>query len=358
MIIAIDGYEANVESRVGVGRFALEIIKTISKENHRFRIYLPNPPISGLPQETDAWKYRVISLKRFWTFLGLPLALTIDKPRADVVFTPTHYIPRFVSIPRVMTIFDLSYIHYPELFKQKDLHQLVHWTRYSARHAAHIITISEFSKRAIMEEYKVPEERITVVYPGFTELRTQSSMTKFTNKYILSVGTLQPRKNYVRLIEAFSRLDSNVDLIIVGKKGWLYEEILSAPKRLDVENRVKFLEFVPDEDLPGLYRNALCLALPSLYEGFGLPVLEAMSYGCQVVVSKSSSLPEIAGEAGIYVDPESVDSIRVGLEKGTKAKSEAKGLIEAGFERAKQFTWENAAKKTIAVLEQVYENRH
>lgn len=358
MIIAIDGYEANIKYRVGVGRFALEIIKAITETNLTFRVYVPNPPISDMPSETDSLKYRVIAPKKLWTFVGLPFALTIDKPKADVIFSPTHYIPRFVSIPRVMTIFDLSYIHYPELFKQKDLHQLIHWTRYSARHATHILTISEFSKSAIMGEYGVSEEHITVVCPGITEFRIQNSMTKFATKYILSVGTLQPRKNYVRLIEAFSRLDGDFDLLIAGKRGWLYEEILAAPKKFGVENRVRFLDFVPDEDLPGLYANALCLALPSLYEGFGLPVLEAMHHGCPIVVSNTSSLPEIAGDAGIYVDPEDVSSIKDGLEKGIKARIEGKKLIAMGLERAKQFTWENAAKKTLAVLEQVYENSH
>lgn len=361
MIIAIDGYEANVENRVGIGRFACEILTHIfqaaeKKGNVSFRIYLPDSPRSDMPKETRWWRYRVVSPQKLWTFLALPFYLFTDTPRADVIFSPTHYIPRFIPIPRVFSIMDLSYIHYPEMFRAKDLHQLVHGTRYSARLAGHILTISEFSKRAIMEEYHVPEERITVIYPGLTIMKQGVGKIELKHPYILSVGTLQPRKNFVRLIEAFSKLeDKKIYLVIVGKKGWLFDEIVNAPKKYDVESRVKFLDFVPDEDLPSLYKNALCFALPSLYEGFGLPVLEAMSYGCPVVVSKTSSLPEIAGEAGMYVNPEEVRSINIGLAMGIRAResSEGKQKIKAGLSRAKQFTWENAAKKTLEILQNI-----
>jgi glycosyltransferase involved in cell wall biosynthesis len=176
-----------------------------------------------------------------------------------------------------------------------------------------------------------------------------------TADYILSVGTLQPRKNFARLIEAFSSISSkypNLSLVIVGKKGWLYEEILAAPKKHEIETRVKFLDFVADKELPALYKNAKVFALPSLYEGFGLPVLEAMSYGCPVVVSRTSSLPEIAGEAGIYVDPEDAESIAKGLAEALEGKSRDERAGAAKVQVAK-FTWEKAAKQTLEVLEKV-----
>jgi glycosyltransferase involved in cell wall biosynthesis len=180
--------------------------------------------------------------------------------------------------------------------------------------------------------------------------------------YILSVGTLQPRKNYVKLIEAFAlflkenkQKFSDLKLVIIGKKGWLYEPILAAPKKYGVEDRVKFLDFVPDADLPGFYAHALCFALPSLYEGFGLPVLEAMAYKCPVVVSNVSSLPEIAGTAGIYVDPNSVESIAKGLLTAVRQRNliQGKTRVTAGVAQTKKFTWEKAAKQTLAVLEHI-----
>ena len=371
MIIAIDGYEANVGSRVGIGRYAYELLNNLyalskkqGEKRHTFRIYLPNTPLPDMPKSTEWWQYRVTGPKKLWTFIGLPMALMADTPKADVVFTPTHYIPRFISIPRVMAIMDLSYLSYPELFKAKDLHQLVHWTKYSALHASAICTISEFSKNAIIDTYHMPKNRVYVTYPGLSSNSTMGTKATYNiaKHYILSVGTIQPRKNYVRLIEAFSeflKLNKQkfgvIDLVIVGKKGWLYEDILAAPAKFGVEKQVKFLDFVPDADLPALYKNALCFALPSLYEGFGLPVLEAMAQGCPVVVSSVSSLPEIAGKAGIYVTPEDVPSIVNGLLTAVRQRNliQGRSRIKKGLEQVKQFTWERAAEQTLEILERV-----
>ncbi len=380
MIIAIDGYEANVQNRVGIGRYAYEILKHLfselrtqnsnpkKREKVSVRIYLPNSPQLDMPEETDWWQYRITGPKKFWTFFGLPFALMRDMPKADVVFSPTHYIPRFINTPRVMSIMDLSYLYYPEMFKSRDLHQLTRWTAYSAHHARRILTISEHSKNAIIKAYNVPEDRVIVTYPGFTQ-STHASMVSDVMKtyqlpqnYILSVGTLQPRKNYVRLIEAFAQslptLEAqhpDISLVIVGKKGWLYEDILEAPEKYGIAGKTKFLDFVPDEDLPSLYKQALCFALPSLYEGFGLPVLEAMAYGCPVVVSNVSSLPEIAGKAGVYVNPQDTESIAKGLltAVGEKEKKQGKDRVATGLAQVKKFSWEKSAKQTLAVLEEV-----
>ena len=262
---------------------------------------------------------------------------------------------------------DLSYLTYPQLFRKKDLHQLIHWTHYSVKNAASIFTISEFSKHAIIEAYHIPPDRVIVTYPGFSmdaPILNQEIHKKYkcSSSYILSVGTIQPRKNYTLLIEAFAKYckktqNTKTDLVIVGKKGWLYDQILTSPKKFGIEDRVKFLSFVPDSDLPSLYKNALCFCLPSLYEGFGLPVLEAMAAGCPVVVSNSSSLPEIAGKAGIYVDPQDVDSVVKGIDTAVKEKDTAEGKkrIHMGLDQVHKFTWEKAARKTLEVLKEVGE---
>ena len=372
MIISIDGYEANVEHRVGIGRYAYEILTrmyVIRKEDlfysHIFfRIYLPQDPRSDMPKETDWWKYQVVGPKKLWTFIGLPLAIQKDRPRADVIFSPTHYIPRFMTIPRVMSIMDCSYLSYPELFRGKDLHQLVYWTKYAASHAALIFTISEFSRNAIIKAYNVNPKQVVVTYPGLNQHKGMGSIDNYdiAKHYILSVGTIQPRKNYERLIQAFSLfLQKNkqkfgtIDLVIVGKKGWLYNEILNAPKKFGVEKQVKFLDFVPDSDLPALYKNSLCFALPSLYEGFGLPVLEAMAQGCPVVVSNTSSLPEIAGRAGVYVDPDDVENIASGLLTAVRQRNLMQGKIrkKKGLDQVSKFSWDKAAKETLDLLERV-----
>jgi glycosyltransferase involved in cell wall biosynthesis len=188
---------------------------------------------------------------------------------------------------------------------------------------------------------------------------------KIRSSYVLSVGTIQPRKNYSLLIEAFAKYikregDEKTDLVIVGKRGWLYEQILQTPKLLGIEGRVKFLFFVSDMDLRSLYKQAQCFCLPSLYEGFGLPVLEAMAADCPVVVSNSSSLPEIAGKAGIYVDPQDVDSVAKGIEKAIIERDSAEGKkrIAFGKEQMKKFTWEKAAEQTLTILEEVVSEKH
>ncbi|MCX6793675.1 MAG: glycosyltransferase family 1 protein [Candidatus Gottesmanbacteria bacterium] len=362
MNIGIDGYEANIENRVGIGRYAYEILIHLYPlvTKHDVIVFLPSRPRKDMPPETDHWHYRVVGPAKLWTFIGLPLAMREE--HLDVMYSPTHYIPRFTSVPRVMAIMDLSYIKYPELFRAKDLYQLRNWTAYSAAKAAKIFTISEASKNDIIRQYAVPQSKVVVTYPGFTMTPITSVKHQPPKNYILSVGTLQPRKNYTRLIEAFSiflkqsrQKFSDLQLVIIGKKGWLYESILSAPEKYGIEDRVKFLDFVPDSELPSFYQHALCFALPSLYEGFGLPVLEAMAYKCPVVVSNVSSLPEIAGGAGIYVDPDNVGSIAGGLLIAVRQRNLVQGRqrVNAGLEQVKKFTWEKAAQKTLAVLEQI-----
>jgi len=373
MIIAIDGYEANVRQRVGIGRYSYDILSNIytilthlNGNGYQIRVYLPSNPLPDMPKETSWWKYCVRGPTTLWTFIGLPLALMQDQPRADVVFSPTHYVPRFISIPRVMSIMDTSYLEFPEMFRTRDLYQLIHWTKYAAIHAKRIFTISSFSKNAIIKAYKVPQGKVIVTYPGFSMTKSTSEdifkKYQISKHFILSVGTIQPRKNYVRLIEAFGKFLSlnkqkfgEIQLIIIGKKGWLYDQILDAPTRLGLTDKVKFLHNVPDGDLPSFYRNALSFALPSLYEGFGLPVLEAMSYKCPVVVSDVSSLPEIAGAAGVYVDPKNVNSIAQGLLTAVRQRNLIQGKIriQKGVNQAKLFTWEKAAKQTLEVLTEV-----
>lgn len=368
MILAVDGYEANAGVRVGIGRYAFEIIQQIAIRQSRtsrpfddVRVYVPGAIGAHMPAASQYFHYRVTTPKQLWTWVGFPFSLARDTPRADVIFSPTHYVPRFTHIPRVMAIMDVSYLSFPELFRPQDLHKLVHWTAYSVRHAAKIITISEFSKRAIIEAYHVPSERVVVAYPALPDtvliapMGDSEKTTALPKKYILTVGTLQPRKNFSRLIEAMAHIaDPDIELLIVGKRGWLYDEILAAPQKFGVEKRVRFLDFVPDEALPSLYKHAQCFVLPSLYEGFGLPVLEAMAHGVPVVVSNGSSLPEIAGDAGIYVDPEDVSSIAEGITRAlNEPASDRKARVQRGKKRVEGFTWESAATGVMNVLEEV-----
>ena len=361
MKIGIDGNEANIQNRVGIGEYAYELLLQfgqLASNNLQFTIYLKDKPLLDMPKENDNWKYRIVRPHKFWTQIGLPLDLFFHFPRPNVFFTPSHYAPRFSPVNTAISIMDLSYIHYPALFRKKDLYQLVNWTKYSARKARRIFTISLASKNDIIRGYKLKPDRVVVTYPGIKQVSSSKYQVASMDSYILFVGTLQPRKNISKLIEALSLLKNrNIKLYIVGKKGWLYEEILNAPSKFGVEDRVRFMDYVKNEEMPSLYKNALCFVLPSLYEGFGLPVLEAMKYGCPVVLSNISSLPEAGGDAALYVDPENPKDIAQKLDRiisDSKLRSE---MIKKGNQQVKKFSWEKTAKETLKVLEEIANER-
>lgn len=387
MIIGIDGNEANVKNRFGVGEYAYQLLRKFydyhsraDEVKNRFRIYLKNEVVSTMPSEDAQWRYRVVQPSPLWTQWRLPLDLHFHQPKPDVFFTPTHYAPRFCPVPSVVSIMDTSYIYFPETFKQGDLYKLKNWTAYSVKQAKKVLTISNSSKNDIIKAYNIPADRVVVTYPGIKDTVSFEprvyGMNQLKAKYgisghfILFVGTLQPRKNIVRLIEAFSKVRSmnqafdkssgqmeagsmDLELVIIGKKGWLYEEILAAPEKFGVKERVKFLHSVDDEELQVFYKHAVCYVLPSLYEGFGLPVLEAMQYKCPVITSNVSSLPEAGGDAALYVDPEDTDDIAEKILKLIKDEKLRKELVEKGKEQVKKFSWEKTAKETLKVLEEV-----
>lgn len=366
MRIGIDGNEANQKERVGIGRYGLELMNQFQRFVNldlRFTIYLKDVPGRHMPQARDGWEYKVVGPGKLWTQLGLPLNLFLDKNKPDVFWTPTHYAPRFCPCPSVVSIMDLSYLHYPEMFKKRDLYQLRSWSKYSINKAVKILTISKATSTDIMRFYGVKSDKIVVTYPGvkmkskIQNPKSEQILHKYgvNSNFILYVGTLQPRKNLVRLIEAFQLLENKqLQLVMVGKKGWLYKEIFKRVKELGLEGRVVFTGFVPDEELSIFYKEAKLITLVSLYEGFGLPVLEAMSYGTPVVVSSVSSLPEIVGESGILVDPEDTASIASGIRKVlTMSDSDYNKLGQMAKEQAAKFNWERTAKQTLAVLQEV-----
>lgn len=367
MIIGIDGNEANVTNRVGISEYAYQVLtklyefRTEDKNDHTFTIYLKANPLEALPKATSWWKYKVVKPAKLWTQIGMPLHLSTTTKKPDVFLSLTHYLPRITKSPAVVSVMDLSYIHFPETFQKKDLYQLTKWTEYSVKKATKVITISQSSKDDIIKYYKIPEKKVKVVHLGLKDIlmdKASKDPSEFgvTKRYILFVGTLQPRKNIARLIEAYSLLSQEVknehQLVIIGKKGWLYEEILESPKKFIVEEDVIFLDYVTDEDLPMFYKNAKLYVLPSLYEGFGLPILEAMRYGCPVATSNVSSLPEAGGEAAIYFDPQDPKDISNTIQKVLSDSELSKKMIEKGKIHYKKFTWEKAAQEVLRVVEE------
>lgn len=371
MKIGINGYEAVVPrfgfdkgtglpNRVGSAEVCFQLLLQlfrIDKKND-YTIYLPVSPTSDLPKESENWRYKVIPARRFWTLFKLPK--TVRRDTLDVFFSPTHYAPPFIKCPEVISILDVSYKHFPEMFKKKDLYKLSWWGKYSVKKAKKIITISVNSKDDIIKEYDVQPQRVEVIHLGIkdiidSKMKTDKVFDKYRipSSYVLFVGTLQPRKNVKRLIQSISLLkNKKVHLVIIGKKGWMYEEILSTPEKFDLSDRVTFLYEVTNEELSVFYKNAECFVLPSLYEGFGLPVLEAMQYGCPVITSSTSSLPEAGGDAALYVNPEDVVDIAAKIDEVLESKILRDRMVKLGHEQVKKFSWEKAAGEVLRVLEE------
>jgi glycosyltransferase involved in cell wall biosynthesis len=254
----------------------------------------------------------------------------------DLLHCPTFRGPLAPpSLPLVVTVHDLAILRHPDTFNP--------WTRrYSrycvprvARAASMVIAVSEFTRRELIELLRLPEQRIRVVPNGVAEVFRPQGPAE-TGEYVLAVGTLEPRKNLERLAEAARRL--RLELRVAGARGW-------GRVRLPQEG-VRLLGEVSDDELAALYRGALCLAYPSLYEGFGLPILEAMACGTPVVTSAGGATEEVAGGAAVLVDPRDVDSIARGLEEALARREE---LRRRGLERAKGFTWQRTASATAAV---------
>lgn len=361
MIIALDGNEANVKNRVGSGQYAYAMLNEFAKiRNHEFIVYLKTKPLPDLPRESQNFRYKVFGPKKLWTQFALPINLAI-RTKPDVYFTLGHYGPRFSRVPYAVTIFDLSYIHYPELFDKDDLYQLTNWSKYSIENSRHIFAISKCTKDDIVKNYSIDPAKITVTYMGYNsnlfKPQQEAVIGKVKNKYkikgdyIIFVGTLQPRKNIERLLESFAQISKNLKLVIIGKKGWLYEPIFKKLESLDLKSKVIFTDFVPAPDLPALISGARLYVLSSLYEGFGIPVVEAQACGTPVVASNVSSLPEVVGNSAILVDPNDTNSIKIGLEKVLNDHSLASELSKKGFKNALRFSWQTCAQDTLKVLE-------
>lgn len=377
MTIGIDGNEANVEQKVGVSVYTLNLLRYFHSKATpalRFIVYLKYTPSDVLPKQSPYFTYKVIHGPMFWSQLFLPIHLWFYKlmgGRLDVFFSPAHYIPRLSPFKTVVTIHDLSYLYFPGEFLKKDLYQLRNWTQYALKNAVKIIAVSDTTKKDIVKEYMVQEKKITVIHNGYNAFSTTKLSTSHyppfdfaqgklsTTSYFLSVGTIQPRKNLSMLISSFALFHKNhptYKLLLAGKKGWLYEDIFKQVVKMKMDKAVTFLGYVSDEEKINLFNNATAFILPSLYEGFGIPLLEAMSYGCPVISSNSSSLPEVGGNACLYFDPRNTTELVEKMELIISDKSVVNDLVTKGGEQIKSFSWEETGKQTLNVLVAIANN--
>jgi glycosyltransferase involved in cell wall biosynthesis len=367
MIIGIDGNEANVEKKVGVSVYTLQLLEFFQQhatEETQFKVFLKNPPFPFLPKENQYFSYEIVHGRFLWSQVFLPIHLYL-RTKIDVYFAPAHYAPRYCPVPIVVTIHDLSFFYFPEEFRKKDLFQLTNWTSYSIENASSVIAVSKTTKKDIRQHYATPESRIHVIYNGFEKninklntgiLKTHGLSKK---KYILYVGTLQPRKNIITLIRTFKMFYSKQNdfkLVLVGKKGWLYDSIFNEVTNQNLNDSVIFTDYIADDEVAELYTNALCFVLPSLYEGFGIPILEAMAHNCPVISSNTSSLPEIGGNACLYFDAKDEEDLLERIEQINNDEHLQQELIKRGNERIKEFSWEKSAIQTLEIIKKTATN--
>jgi len=285
----------------------------------------------------------------------------------DVLFVPAHVLPLVHPRSSVVTVHDLGYLYYPGAHRFLDGLYLNLSTRYNARAASRVIAISQATKDDLVQQCGIEPDKITVVYFGYDEtmqpVEDEATIEKVKARYgirgdyVLHVGTLQPRKNLGRLLEAYAMVRKQAKrgeppcLVMAGRKGWLCDQIFQHIVRLGLESEVILPGYVPRDDLPALLSGARLFVFPSLYEGFGLPVLEAMACGTPVLCSNVSSLPEVAGDAALLVDPLDVKSMAEAMNRLLQDEGLRSQLVERGYRQVRQFSWERCARETLAVLE-------
>ena len=375
MLIGIDASRALRARRTGTERYALEIIRHLlhlpEATGHQWRLYLDAQPpptflASGAGRTMPAHgEFCILPSQRLWTHISLAREVVRRPP--DVLFIPAHVLP-LVLPPRrlpasVVTIHDLGYHFFPQAYSGFQRLYLPWSTRWSAQIASQLIAVSEATALDLQQLYRTPAQKITVVHEAANRPTVAWSDHAVRSRYplpasyALYVGTLQPRKNLARLIRAYHRLGERQslswDLVLAGADGGEGKRLRELVATLKLEARIHFLGYVEDEALPALYWGAHFFCFPSLFEGFGLPILEAQTHGVPVMSANNSSLPEIAGDAAILVDPTDVDALADAMLQLSQNEALRQRLIAAGYENVKRFSWVKAAQETLAVLEKV-----
>lgn len=370
--IGID-YTPAYEQGGGIGRYVRELVTALSKLDYdtAYRLFVSGykddrhitfPPHFLIEPTVITPKW----LARIWHRARIPLPVECFTGSVDL-FHATDFVlpPVLPRVKTLLTVHDLSFVRVPESASPSLKHYLDRVVPRSIASASHVLADSQATKDDIVALYGVNTEKISVLLSGvdqcFSLLQSDSVLMTTRNKYhlgtfpyIFSVGTVQPRKNYGRLIQALARLrdrDIDIHLVVAGGKGWLDSPIYGTISEMRMQDYVHFIGYADDADLPALYQAATCLAFPSLYEGFGLPILEAMSSGIPVLSSNISSLPEVAGDAAILIDPYNVDEMTSGLYQLITDETLRTQLITKGRSRAQEFTWAKSASQLLGIYQ-------
>ncbi|NOR84302.1 MAG: glycosyltransferase [Ardenticatenales bacterium] len=384
MLIGIDASRATVAHRTGTEAYSLRLIQAllaIKDEDrpspHHFRLYLNRAPQANLFPSEPTIEERVIPFPRLWTHLRLAAELSSRRP--DVLYVPSHVLPFAFPGPAAVTVHDLGYRVFPWAHPALNRLYLDWSTRWNARRASVVIADSEATRRDLIDQYQTDPGKIVVAYPGYDEdlhpVHDPARLTALRKRYgfpdplagcpgegayLLYLGTLQPRKNLIRLIDAYTRaVDSPGSpspepgplLVLAGSPGWLAGPILEYARQAGPT--VHITGFIAEEDKAALISGATAFLFPSLYEGFGFPVLEAMACGTPVICSNTSSLPQVAGDAALLVDPLDTAGLATAIRHVLTDESLRSGLTRRGFANLQRFSWQRCARQVLAAIESI-----
>lgn len=349
--------------QAGISRYTTQLIEALANLDIEDELIV----LQSIKSRQDLVKNGRFAIRRLFTpshhtLEQTILPLELARFRLDVLHSPDFIPPFRAKVRSVITIHDLVFLLYPQ-FLTKPAAAYYGQIDQAVRRADAIIAVSHSTKRDVMQLLGVPDHKITVIHeaasPVFRPLRSEDLARRVRERFgirgefLLFVSTIEPRKNVPTLLRAFRQLlDSyrpEVQLVLAGEKGWLYEEVFDLAERLGLQDQILFLGRVTTEELVWLYNTAQALVAPSIYEGFGLTPLEAMACGTPVVVSDVPSMREVVADAGISVDPTDVDDLAVGMWRVLSDEGLRKTLIEKGLKRAELFSWEKAARETLAV---------
>jgi len=369
MIIGIDASRAVSGQRTGTEAYAFHIIRSIlpqaADRGHQLRLYFNQEPPENLFEETGNVQPVVMPRRRLWTHCTLGHELWRRPP--DVFFTPAHVIPFGYRGAAVATIHDLGYEQFPEAHPRRQLAYLRCSTRHNARISRRVIADSAATRDDLVRLYGVDAAKIHVVHPGVDPTikreedpeRISAACARYgiRSPYLIYLGTLQPRKNLIRLVEAFAATGLHAEgytLVIAGKVGWLSQPLLDAIGRLpsSIGGHIWVIGYVDEGDKAAILSGATALVFPSLHEGFGFPVLEAQACGTPVVCANTSSLPEVAGEGAFLVDPLDTDALGEAIRRVVSDLNLQQNLITTGYVNLARFSWPDAASHVLNILEQ------
>lgn len=357
MLIGIDASRVTDALQTGTERYSREIIRAMLElaPEHRFRLYA-RPEASRLTPGSAAAEQVSIGPPRLWTHLGLARELRRNPPGA--LFVPAHVLPvssawEFKPVRKVVMLHDVGFRYFPRAHPLRQRLYLEFSTRFAVRYADIVLALSEHTRQDLIRSFGASPDKVRAAPPGPPALQVSDRLERSDTSdpiYALFVGTQQPRKNLARLLEAWARLGGDAVLLIAGKRGWGGQDLHARASTLGIAGRVRFLGFIDEAHKARLMRGARAVIVPSLYEGFGLPVLEAQSAGVPVACSSTSALPEAAGEGALQFDPQDTGDMAAAIRRVMGDEALRARLIEAGRRNLMRFDWARSARAVLDAL--------